>query len=70
LSSRSTAFPFNVNLGVDTQYKGRTIKGQRIDLLVDMEVPVEIKAVPAVPQVVTAQVLFYLKATGQGRSGD
>jgi len=52
---------------VDVHYKGRTIKGQRIDLLVDGQVVVELKAVAALSDVATAQVLSYLKATGLKR---
>jgi GxxExxY protein len=49
---------------VDVNYKGRTIKGQRIDLLVEGQVVVELKSVADLPEVATAQVLSYLKATG------
>jgi GxxExxY protein len=52
---------------VDVKYKGHIIKGQRIDLLVEREVVVELKAVANLPQVATAQVLSYLKATGLKR---
>ncbi|MBI4525151.1 MAG: GxxExxY protein [Deltaproteobacteria bacterium] len=54
-------------IDVDVNYKGRTIKGQRIDLLVAGEVVVELKAVATLPEVATAQVLSYLKATGLKR---
>jgi GxxExxY protein len=60
--------PFRRQVGVDVQYKGRVIKGQRIDLLVKDEVIVELKAVSTVPEIVTAQVLSYLKATGLKRA--
>ncbi len=59
--------PFQRQVDVDVHYKGRTIKGQRVDLLVDGEVVVELKAVAALPDVATAQVLSYLKATGVKR---
>ena len=48
---------------VDVLYKGRVIKGQRIDLLVEDQVVVELKAVSQLPAVVSAQVLSYLHAT-------
>jgi GxxExxY protein len=48
---------------VDVIYKGPTIKGQQIDLLVEDQVVVELKAVARLPEVATAQVLSYLKAT-------
>ena len=59
--------PLQRQVDVDVHYKGRTIKGQRVDLLVDGEVIVELKAVAALPDVATAQVLSYLKATGVKR---
>ncbi len=49
---------------LDVVYKGHTIKGLRIDLLVGGEVIVELKSVSKLPDVATAQVLSYLKATG------
>jgi GxxExxY protein len=52
---------------VDVHYKEHVIKGQRIDLLVAGEVVVELKAVARLPDVATAQVLSYLKATGLRR---
>ncbi|MCS6804769.1 MAG: GxxExxY protein [Acidobacteriota bacterium] len=53
---------------VDVIYKGHLIKGQRLDLLVDGEVIVELKAVANLPEVATAQVLSYLRATGLKRA--
>ena len=49
---------------VDVVYKGHVIKGQRIDLLVENKVVVELKAVSRLPEVATAQTLSYLKSTG------
>ena len=48
---------------VDVVYKGHTIKGQQVDLLVEGQVVVELKSVARLPEVTTAQVLSYLKAT-------
>jgi GxxExxY protein len=48
---------------VDVQYKDIVIKGQRLDVLVDGEVVVELKAVSRLPEVALAQTLSYLKAT-------
>jgi GxxExxY protein len=53
---------------VDVVYKGRVIKGQRLDLVVGGEVVVEIKSVQSLPDVVKAQALSYLKATGLKRA--
>jgi GxxExxY protein len=58
---------FQRQVEVDVRYKGHVIKGQRIDLLVEGEVVVELKSVANLPQVATAQVLSYLKATGLRR---
>lgn len=55
-------------IGVDIVYKGKVIKGQRLDLLVEGEVVVELKSVSRLPEVATAQVLSYLKATGLKRA--
>lgn len=49
-------------------YKGVKIKGQRLDLLVNGEVIVEIKSVRLMDDVFAAQVLSYLKCTGLKRA--
>ncbi len=59
--------PFDRQMEVDVHYKGHVIKGLRVDLLVGKEVIVEMKAVSTLPDVATAQVLSYLKATGLKR---
>lgn len=53
---------------VDVIYKGQVIKGQKIDVLVDGEVVLELKAVANLPEVATAQTLSYLKSTGLKRA--
>lgn len=50
-------------VAVDVVYKGTVIHGQRLDLLVENEVIVEIKSLGNLPDVVMSQVLSYLKAT-------
>jgi GxxExxY protein len=52
---------------IDVIYKGKVIKGQRIDILAAEEVIVEIKSLSRLPDVSTAQILSYLKATGLKR---
>ena len=59
---RSLAFERQVS--IDVNYKGCTIQGQRLDLVVENQVVVEIKSLPAVPNVALAQVLSYLRASG------
>ena len=51
----------------DVNYKNKIIKGQKLDLLVNSEVVVELKAVSKLPEVALAQTLSYLKATGLKR---
>jgi GxxExxY protein len=58
---------FSRQLGVDVVYKDRVIKGQRIDVIVEDEVVVEIKSLSKVPEIVLAQILSYLKTTGLKR---
>lgn len=48
---------------IDVLYKGHAIKGQRVDLLIDGQVVVELKAITKLPDVAIAQTLSYLKAT-------
>ena len=52
---------------IDVVYKGKVIKGQRLDILVENEVIIETKSVSKLPEVATAQTLSYLKATSLKR---
>jgi GxxExxY protein len=60
--------PFERQKQVDVVYKGKPIKGQRLDLLVAGEVVVEIKSVRKLEDVFVAQTLSYLKSTGLKRA--
>ena len=60
--------PFERQKEVEVVYKGKAIKGQRLDLVVFGEVIVEIKSVRQLDDVFTAQVLSYLKSTGLKRA--
>lgn len=53
---------------LDVIYKGHRIKSQKIDILVEKHVVVELKAVSKLPDVATAQTLSYLKATNLKRA--
>ena len=53
---------------IDVVYKDKIIKGQRLDILVEEEVIVEIKSLSRLPEVSMAQTLSYLKATGLKRA--
>jgi GxxExxY protein len=52
---------------VDVLYKEKVLKGQRLDLVVNGEVVVEIKSVRKLDEIFTAQVLSYLRSTGLKR---
>lgn len=54
---------FQRQVEVDVIYKEMKIKGQRIDLIVENQVILELKAVKTLPDVAVAQTLSYLKAT-------
>lgn len=60
--------PFERQKKVDVIYKEKTIKGQRLDLVVNGEVVVEVKSVRRLEDVFMAQVLSYLKSTGLQRA--
>lgn len=55
---------FQRQIGIDVCYKGQRIKGQRIDLIVEREIILELKSVSRIHEVVFAQLLSYLKFTG------
>jgi len=52
---------------VGITYKGKMIKGQKLDLLVENEVVVELKSQQIPPGTVLSQTISYLKATGLKR---
>jgi len=58
---------FERQISADIIYKGHVIKDQRIDLLVDGEVVVEIKSLSKLPEVAVAQTISYLKAANLKR---
>lgn len=60
--------PFERQVEVDVRYKGKTLQGQRLDILVEGKVVVELKSVAKLPDVMLAQTLSYLKATGLHRA--
>ena len=51
---------YRTQVEIDVIYKDKVIKGQRIDILVEEEVVVEIKSLTRLPDVSTAQILSYL----------
>ena len=55
--------PHQRQVTVDIVYKGKEIKGMKLDLLVNNEVVVELKAVKLPTAVALSQTISYLKAT-------
>jgi len=52
---------------IDVIYKGKVIKGQKIDLLVEGQVIIELKSLAKLPEYAMAQILSYLMATRLNR---
>ena len=65
---RLRGLAFERQKAVDVKYKDIIIKGQRLDLIVEKVLIVEIKSVSTLPDVATAQTLSYLRATGSRRA--
>jgi len=61
---RAQGIPFETEKAIFVHYRGVALPGQRIDLLVDNQLIVELKAVKQFDPVHLAQALSYLKATG------
>ena len=59
--------PYERQVSFDVMYKGQRIMGERLDLLVQNEVVVELKSVAKLPDVALAKVISYLKAAGLKR---
>lgn len=62
LSERGIGFETEKSIGV--VYKGHRIHGQRLDLIVDSSVVVEVKAVSQLEEIHASQVVSYLRSTG------
>ncbi|MBL4884671.1 MAG: GxxExxY protein [Planctomycetaceae bacterium] len=58
----------NSQVEIDVIYKSVVIKGQRIDILVEEEVILELKATKDLQEIAMAQTLSYLKATNLKRA--
>lgn len=52
----------------DVLYKDKVVGAQRLDILVDGQVVVELKSLTKLPEVATAQTLSQLRATGRNRA--
>ena len=64
LELESRGMKFEREKAIDVRYKQWTIPGQRIDLIVEGLVIVELKAVSKLKEIHRRQVLSYLKSTG------
>lgn len=65
---RLREIPFQPQQPFDVVYKGRVLKGQRLDLVVDNLVVVELKAKLKPADIALAQTLSYLRVTGLKRA--
>jgi GxxExxY protein len=59
----SRGMKFEAEKPVDVRYKGWLIPGQRVDLIVEEVVLVELKAVPKLRRIHVSQTFSYLKTT-------
>jgi len=55
---------FEEEKAIDVLYKGRSIHGQRLDLVAEGKVVLELKAVARLEAIHQSQVVSYLRATG------
>jgi GxxExxY protein len=60
----ASGLPFELERAVSVAYRGVMIRGQRVDLIVDNRVVVELKAIARFDEIHRAQVISYLKTTG------
>ena len=66
LEMRAAGIPFREQVAIEVHYKGHVLnKGYVCDVLAFGEVIVEIKAIPHLSHLETAQLLNYLRATGK-----
>jgi GxxExxY protein len=59
----ATGLAFEWEKPVDVLYRGLRIRGQRLDLVVESQVVVEVKAVSAIDPIHVAQLVSYLRTT-------
>jgi len=59
-----SGIPFVRQKAVEVLYKGKVIGSQRLDLVIDDKIILELKAVSGLTDVFKQQTLSYLKATG------
>ena len=61
---RLRGIPFEFERRIAVVYKGQTIHGTKLDLIVDGKVIVEVKAVSQLEEIHGSQLVSYLRATG------
>jgi GxxExxY protein len=64
LELTACGIPFESEKSITVNYRGTSIPGQRVDLVVADQFIVEVKAVPHLERIHEAQVISYLKTTG------
>ena len=63
MNSICVGIGYSRQVEIDVIYKDKIIKGQRLDILIEKQVIIEVKSLSKLPDVSTAQILSYLKAT-------
>jgi GxxExxY protein len=61
---RLRGISFEVERRIEVAYKGEVLHGQKLDLIVESLVVVEVKAVSQLEEIHGSQVVSYLRATG------
>jgi GxxExxY protein len=61
---RERGLSFDKEKTIEIVYKGHLLHGQRLDLIVESKVIVDVKAVSQLEEIHASQVVSYLKATG------
>lgn len=61
---RLRGIPFEFERRIDVVYKGESIQGQKLDLIVDRKIIVEVKAVSQLEEIHGSQLVSYLRSTG------
>ena len=64
LELRERGISFAVEKAIAVVYKGHTLHSQKLDLIVESRLVVEVKAVAQLEEIHGSQVVSYLRATG------
>jgi GxxExxY protein len=60
----ASGLPFERERSIAVNHRGVEIRGQRVDLIVDKQIIVELKAISRFDEIHAAQIISYLRTTG------